>query len=138
MLLSAKRGYFYRSIAIEMGGVSRYFSKVSGSGVDLTLLIHEGVVHEVDLKNWKRETDLHWETKFCPVMVLGGLCALPMRVSNPSPILDQNRAPIGPDTLSSVGPGCGGIVLEHCQTPTRSWINFFLRVTPNMSRAVTE
>ena len=26
--------YFCRSIAIEMGGVSRYFSKVSGSGVD--------------------------------------------------------------------------------------------------------
>ena len=39
MLLSAKRrAYFRRSIAIEMGGVSRYFSKVSGSGVDLTPL----------------------------------------------------------------------------------------------------
>ena len=30
--------YFCKSIAIEMGGVSRYFSKVSGSGVDVTLL----------------------------------------------------------------------------------------------------
>ena len=40
ILLSAKRrAYFCKSIAIEMGGVSRYFSKVSGSGVDLTLLI---------------------------------------------------------------------------------------------------
>ena len=39
MLLSAtKRAYFCKSIAIEMGGVSRYFSKVSGSGVDVTLL----------------------------------------------------------------------------------------------------
>ena len=43
-LLSAKGGaYFCTSIAIEMGGVSRYFSKVSGSGVDVTLLISEGM-----------------------------------------------------------------------------------------------
>ena len=32
------RGYFCKSTAIEMRRVSRYFSKVSGSGVDLTLL----------------------------------------------------------------------------------------------------
>ena len=39
VLLSAKRSaYFCKSIAIEMGGASQYFSKVSGSGVDLTLL----------------------------------------------------------------------------------------------------
>ena len=40
LILSAKRrSYFCKSIAIEMGGVSRYFSsKVSGSGVDVTLL----------------------------------------------------------------------------------------------------
>ena len=39
IVLSAKRrAYFCRSIAIEMGGVSRYFSQVSGSGVDLILL----------------------------------------------------------------------------------------------------
>ena len=39
IVLSAKRrAYFSQNIAIEMGGVSRYFSKVSGSGVDLTLL----------------------------------------------------------------------------------------------------
>ena len=37
--ISAKRrAYFCQHIAIEMGGVSRYFSKLSGSGVDLTLL----------------------------------------------------------------------------------------------------
>ena len=34
-------GILCNSIAIEMGGVSRYFSKVSGSGVDSTLLILE-------------------------------------------------------------------------------------------------
>ena len=39
ILLSAKkRAYFCKSMAIEMGGVSRYFSKVSGSGVDVILL----------------------------------------------------------------------------------------------------
>ena len=39
ILLSVKRrAYFCKSIAIEMGGVSRYFSRVSGSGVDSTLL----------------------------------------------------------------------------------------------------
>ena len=37
ILLSAKRrAYFCKSIAIEIGGVSRYFFKVSGSGDDLT------------------------------------------------------------------------------------------------------
>ena len=42
--LSAKRGaYFCKSIAIEMGGVLRYFSRVSGSGVDSTLLNMGGV-----------------------------------------------------------------------------------------------
>ena len=34
-----RKAYFCKSIAIEMGGVSRYFSKVLGSGVDVTLLI---------------------------------------------------------------------------------------------------
>ena len=39
ILLSAKRrAYFCKTIAIEMGGVSPYFSEVLGSGVDLTLL----------------------------------------------------------------------------------------------------
>ena len=43
ILLSAKRrAYFCKSIAIEMGGVSKYFSKVSESGVDLTLLTRLG------------------------------------------------------------------------------------------------
>ena len=32
---------------------------------------------------------------------IGGICALPMRVSNPSPILDTNCAPM----LSSIGAG---------------------------------
>ena len=33
-----EEGVLWQKYAIEMGGVSRYFSKVSGSEVDLTLL----------------------------------------------------------------------------------------------------
>ena len=40
LLSSKKRAYFCKSIAIEMGGASRYFSKVSGSGVDSALLTY--------------------------------------------------------------------------------------------------
>ena len=43
MVFSAKsRAYFCKNIAIEMGGVLRYFSQVSGSGDDLTLRIDYG------------------------------------------------------------------------------------------------
>ena len=46
MLLSAKvRTYICKSIAIEMVGVLRYFSKVSGSRVALTLLIKRSLLH---------------------------------------------------------------------------------------------
>ena len=31
--------------------------------------------------------------------------ALPMRLPNPSPVLDKNRAPMGPEILSSTGAG---------------------------------
>ena len=37
-LSAKKKAYFCKSITIEMGGVSRYFSKVLGLGVDFTLL----------------------------------------------------------------------------------------------------
>ena len=36
--LCQEGGILLQKYVIEMGGVSRYFSKVSGSGVDLTLL----------------------------------------------------------------------------------------------------
>ena len=53
ILLSAKtRAYFCKSIVIEMGGVSRYFSKALGSGVDLTLLI---------LDRWKILEKCQWD-----------------------------------------------------------------------------
>ena len=45
-----KEGIFLaESIAMEMGGVSRYFSEVSGSGVDLTLLIYCGTAQPLVL-----------------------------------------------------------------------------------------
>ena len=36
--LCQEEGILLQKYAMEMGGVSRYLSKVSGSGVDLTLL----------------------------------------------------------------------------------------------------
>ena len=39
LLSSTRRAFSCKSIAIEMGGASRYFAEVSESGVDLTLLI---------------------------------------------------------------------------------------------------
>ena len=37
ILFSSQKGaYFYKSIEVEMGGVSRYFSEVWGSGVDFS------------------------------------------------------------------------------------------------------
>ena len=35
----------------------------------------------------------------------GKNCALPMRLPNPSPLLDKNPGPIGPEILSSTGTG---------------------------------
>ena len=35
----------------------------------------------------------------------GGICDRPMRLPDPSPVLDKNRAPMGPEVLSSTGAG---------------------------------
>ena len=35
----------------------------------------------------------------------GKKCALSIRVPNPSPVLDKNRAPMGPELLSNTGAG---------------------------------
>ena len=43
--LPTGRAYFCKSIAIEMGGVSRHFSRISGSGVDVTLLTTFNSIH---------------------------------------------------------------------------------------------
>ena len=44
-----------------------------------------------------------WETDFYPVLVLGGNCVRSMRLPDPSPVLDKNCAPMGPEILSSTG-----------------------------------
>ena len=52
-----------------------------------------------------------WETDFYPVLVLGRIALSlyhSMRVPNPSPVLDENRAPMGPEILSSTGTGLLG------------------------------
>ena len=38
----------------------------------------------------------------------GGNCARPMRLPDPSQVLDKNRAPMGPEILSSTGAGVWG------------------------------
>ena len=38
--------YFCNSIALEMGGVSRYFSKISGSGVDATPVTNVSILNQ--------------------------------------------------------------------------------------------
>ena len=44
-----------------------------------------------------------WETDFYPVPVLGRTALSPL--PDPSPVLDKNRAPMGPEMLSSTGAG---------------------------------
>ena len=51
--------------------------------------------------------------------------APPMRLPNPDPLLDEMRAPVDPDSLSSTG--SGGRIPGHFQTTVLHWINFCLR-----------
>ena len=48
---------------------------------------------------------LKWETDFLSSAGAGGNCARPMRLPDSSPVLDKNRAPMGPEFLSSTGAG---------------------------------
>ena len=58
----------------------------------------------------------------------GGSCARPMRLPDPSPVLDKNSAPMAPGILSVLGLGSGERLLWHFQTPVLYWINFSLRI----------
>ena len=58
-----EEGILLQKYAIEMGGVSRYFSKVSGSGVDSTLLTKDIRCFRPSIlsgKNWSEGT-LSWK-----------------------------------------------------------------------------
>ena len=61
-------------IAIEMRGVARYFSKVSGSGVDVALL---------------KGARSFMGDRFLSSAGAGGTCARPMRLPDPSPVLKK-------------------------------------------------
>ena len=62
----------------------------------------------------------------------GGGCALPMRLPDPSPVLDKNRAPMGPEILSSAGAGVwrkalmafpdSSSVLDTCEWVLIGWV----------------
>ena len=43
--------------------------------------------------------------RFLSTAGAGGNSARPMRLPDPSPVLDKNRAPMGPEILSSTGAG---------------------------------
>ena len=60
----------------------------------------------------------------------GKSCALAMRVPNPSPVLDKNPAPMGPEISSSTGPEVYRKHLRVFQSPVLYWINFSLRYVP--------
>ena len=66
------------------------------------------------------------ETEF-PVPVLGRNCALSMRFPDRTPVLDKNRAPIGPEILSSTGAGAWRRVPMAFPDSSSVLINFSLR-----------
>ena len=49
--------------------------------------------------------DLGMGDRFLSVAGAGGNCACPMRLPDPSPVLDKNCAPMGPEILSSTEAG---------------------------------
>ena len=83
-LPSAKRrAYFCKSIAIKMGGVSRYLSKVSGSGVNLMLL---NVV-----LSFRRRKRVFWKRGVKRVYLLEILRIIEI-LESPQSLVAQNRA----------------------------------------------
>ena len=74
--LCQKRAYFCQSMAIEMGGVSRYFSKVSGSGVDLVLLRERSAVNQFGRFIRPRAELFCWAARPRNPFVLGWLAVL--------------------------------------------------------------
>ena len=59
-------------------------------------------------RNFRSEDEIfafHLGDRFLSSAGAGGNCARPMRLADPSPVLDKNRAPMGPEILSSTGAG---------------------------------
>ena len=57
----------------------------------------------------------------------GENCALPMRLPDPSPVLDENCAPMGPEFLSSAGAGVWRKAPMAFPDSSSVLINFSLR-----------
>ena len=57
----------------------------------------------------------------------GGSCARPMRLPDPSPVLDKIMHPWVQKFYPVLGLGSGEKLLWHFQTPVLYWINFGLR-----------
>ena len=55
--------------------------------------------------------------RFLSVNGTGKNCALSMRFPDRSPVLDKNRAPMGPEILSSTGAGAWRKAPKDFQTP---------------------
>ena len=70
---------------------------------------------------------LFWETEVYSVWVLGGNCARPMRLPDPSPVLDKIVHPWVQKFYPVLGLESGERLLWHFQTPVLYWINFSLR-----------
>ena len=117
ILLSAKeRAYLCKSIAIEMGGVSRYFSKVSGSGrCSSAEFLWEFLAH-------------CWETDFYSVRVLGGSAFSLWGCQTPAQYWIKIVHPWVQKFYPVLGLGSGGRLLRHFQTPVLHWINCSLRI----------
>ena len=58
--------------------------------------------------------------------------ALSIRMPKPSPLLDKNRAPIGPEILSNAGTGVWRKAPRHFQTPILYWMHFGLQELQNL------
>ena len=102
-----EEGILCKSIAIEMGGVSRYFANVSGSGVDVTLLISVCV---------------------CVCVSSSLVCSLPLRADPRIYLFSTDGSP---QALESKGDFPFRALPELC-CPQHSWdpLSFFVRKDP--------
>ena len=61
-------------------------------------------------------------------------CALPVRVQNHCPVLDNNPAPMGPESFPLAGMQSGGRLLGQFQSPILHWANLCLANATGASR----
>ena len=85
-----------------------------GSNFAVRVLCACQIAREAQEPKWKRKPKSSELSIECPENLLmgdrflssagaGGNCVRPMRLPNPSPVLDKNCAPMGPEVLCSTG-----------------------------------